>query len=51
MSQSIINLLLTGPPGRGKTTVIRRVIGRLSHLRLAGFYNQEVREHEVRRHP
>jgi nucleoside-triphosphatase len=38
------NLLLTGPPGCGKTTVIRRLIERLGNLRLAGFYTQEVRE-------
>jgi nucleoside-triphosphatase len=36
--------LLTGPPGCGKTTVIRRLIERLDDLRLAGFYTQEVRE-------
>ena len=38
------NLLLTGPPGCGKTTVVRRVIERLDDLRLAGFYTQEVRQ-------
>src|SRR5262245_26957985 len=38
------NLLLTGPPGCGKTTVVRRLIGRLADLRLAGFYTQELRE-------
>jgi DNA polymerase III delta prime subunit len=32
------NLLLTGPPGCGKTTVIHKVIERLERLRLAGFY-------------
>ena len=37
------NLLLTGPPGCGKTTVVRRVIHQLSHLRLAGFYTEEMR--------
>jgi nucleoside-triphosphatase len=38
------NLLLTGSPGCGKTTVICRLID----LRLAGFYTQELREHGQR---
>jgi nucleoside-triphosphatase len=38
------NVLLTGPPGCGKTTALRRLIERLADLRLAGFYTQEVRE-------
>lgn len=44
MSPPITNLLLTGSPGCGKTTVVRRVIERLSHLRLVGFYTAEIRE-------
>jgi nucleoside-triphosphatase len=39
----INNLLLTGLPGCGKTTVVRRVIERLGGRRLAGFYTQEIR--------
>jgi nucleoside-triphosphatase len=35
--------LLTGPPGCGKTTVIRLLMERLGDLRLAGFYTQEMR--------
>jgi nucleoside-triphosphatase len=42
------NTLLTGKPGCGKTTVIRRLIERLADLRLAGFYTQELREHGQR---
>ena len=38
------NVLLTGPPGCGKTAVVRRVAQALRGLRLAGFYSQEVRE-------
>jgi nucleoside-triphosphatase len=36
--------LLTGPPGCGKTTVIRRLVEQLGDLRQAGFYTQEIRE-------
>src|SRR5215467_14590534 len=42
------NLLLTGLPGCGKTTVIRRLIDRLNDLRLRGFYTQELREYGQR---
>lgn len=35
-------ILLTGFPGCGKTTLIKRAIQRLDHLPLAGFYTQEV---------
>jgi len=41
---TIKNVLMTGPPGCGKTTVIRRVIERLADLRLAGFYTKEIRK-------
>jgi nucleoside-triphosphatase len=42
-------LLLTGVPGIGKTTVIRRVADRLKGRRLGGFYTEEIREQGDRR--
>lgn len=42
-------LLLTGRPGIGKTTVIRRVAERLAGKRLRGFYTEEIREGGERR--
>jgi nucleoside-triphosphatase len=38
------HLLLTGPPGCGKATVILRLLERLHDLRLTGFYTEEVCE-------
>ena len=38
------NLLLTGPPGCGKTTVLERAAEQLGVLRLAGFVTRELRE-------
>jgi nucleoside-triphosphatase len=40
--------LLTGVPGVGKTTVIRRVAEGLATKRLGGFYTAEIREAGVR---
>jgi nucleoside-triphosphatase len=37
-------LLLTGAPGIGKTTVMRRLAARLEGARLKGFYTEEIRE-------
>jgi nucleoside-triphosphatase len=42
-------LLLTGPPGSGKTTALRRAAESLGDWRLAGFYTEEIRERGVRR--
>ena len=42
------NLLLTGCPGCGKTTVLERVAAQLGDLRLAGFLTLEIREHGQR---
>ena len=38
------NVLLTGTPGVGKTTVIRRLAEILHPLRPAGFYTEEIRD-------
>lgn len=42
-------LLITGSPGGGKTTVIRRAAGRLKRTGLRGFYTEEIREKGERR--
>jgi nucleoside-triphosphatase THEP1 len=42
-------LLLTGAPGVGKTTVIRRVATLLETRQLRGFYTEEIREGGERR--
>jgi nucleoside-triphosphatase len=42
-------LLLTGTPGIGKTTVIRRVVAQLELRQLRGFYTKEIREGGQRR--
>jgi nucleoside-triphosphatase len=44
-SSPMKNLLVTGSPGSGKTTVLERVVERLGGLRLAGFLTLELREH------
>jgi nucleoside-triphosphatase len=46
MPKAIVkNVLLTGLPGCGKTTVVRRLVKLLNSNRLAGFYTDEIREH------
>ncbi len=37
------NFLVTGPPGEGKTTVVRELAARLRDLRPGGFYTEEIR--------
>jgi nucleoside-triphosphatase len=41
-------LLITGVPGIGKTTVVKKVIHSVSGLRVAGFYTEEIRESNSR---
>ena len=38
------NLLVTGPPGCGKTTIVRKIVQELGVLPMAGFYTEEIRE-------
>jgi len=43
------NILLVGPPGVGKTTVVMRLAAHLKDRAVAGFYTQEIREAGRRR--
>jgi nucleoside-triphosphatase len=43
------NFLLTGLPGTGKTTLIRKVSGKLESLHPVGFFTSEIREENVRK--
>ncbi|MGE5831636.1 MAG: nucleoside-triphosphatase, partial [Methanomicrobiales archaeon] len=40
----IKNILVTGAPGCGKTTLVRRVAENLEAIPVAGFYTEEIRE-------
>ncbi len=43
------NLLITGLPGVGKTTLIKKLSEELKHLHPVGFYTEEIREEGVRK--
>ena len=43
------NILITGTPGIGKTTLIMRIIQELKHLHSAGFYTAEIRQGGIRK--
>jgi len=43
------NILITGQPGIGKTTLIIRLADALKHLSPAGFYTREVCEKNIRK--
>jgi nucleoside-triphosphatase len=45
----VTNLLLTGRPGVGKTTVIQKVAARLEGRRISGFLTEEIRDRAARR--
>ena len=44
----VTNLLLTGHPGVGKTTLLKTLIQRCQNLALTGFYTEEIREQQAR---
>jgi nucleoside-triphosphatase len=44
MAEESVKILLTGPPGCGKTTAIVKVVGALDPAKIAGFYTEEIRE-------
>ncbi len=43
------NILITGQPGIGKTTLIKKFAEELADLRPVGFYTEEIRRNGVRR--
>jgi nucleoside-triphosphatase len=43
------NILITGPPGIGKTTLIKRIAHDLWYLNPAGFFTEEIRAEGVRK--
>jgi nucleoside-triphosphatase len=43
------NILITGVPGVGKTTLIKRISYELQHLHPAGFFTEEIRVEGVRK--
>lgn len=43
------NVLITGPPGIGKTALIKRISHNLEYLTLAGFYTEEIRDKGIRK--
>ncbi len=48
MSTSCNVLLITGVPGIGKTTIVKKVITSLADLNIGGFYTEEIRVNNVR---
>jgi nucleoside-triphosphatase len=45
MAGAPLRVLLTGPPGCGKTTAVVRIVGMLDRrMKMAGFYTEEIRE-------
>jgi len=43
------NILITGPPGIGKTTLIEKIAKELIGLHPVGFYTDEIRENGIRK--
>ncbi len=48
MTINVPKILLTGLPGCGKTTAVVRICAALKHIRLAGFYTEEIRRDNTR---
>ncbi len=48
MSSRRKNILITGTPGVGKTTLVKKLLTQLEHLKATGFYTQEIREGRIR---
>jgi nucleoside-triphosphatase len=49
MQERTAKILLTGPPGCGKTTAVMGIVANLSHKTATGFYTQEIRQGNVRK--
>ena len=43
------NILITGNPGVGKTTLIKTIAEELNEFQPVGFYTSEIREHGIRK--
>ena len=49
MTAGLKNILITGTPGVGKTTLVRKIITDLRQFNPAGFYTGEIREGGIRK--
>jgi nucleoside-triphosphatase len=49
VSPKSAKILLTGPPGCGKTTAIIQITADLNPAKIAGFYTQEIRQNNTRK--
>jgi nucleoside-triphosphatase len=48
MTDAPMRIVLTGPPGCGKMTVVGKIVETLDRSRIAGFYTDEIRESDRR---